>query len=115
MHMEADILSPEEKRRLVEATTEISSLGHQVDQLQRTLREQLEELSRSGKQLDDKITGIEKACSGLAEMSQELEALKGFKDGVEQLHTRLRQALNGSPETTRMPHGSPRLGLPHRD
>ncbi|MHC4521508.1 MAG: hypothetical protein ACYTAS_23185 [Planctomycetota bacterium] len=113
--VEAGVLSADEKRRLAESASEVASLRHQVGQLQRTLQKQLEELKDSGKQLGEKVTGIEKACGGLAKMSGDLAQLKAFKDEIEGLHSRLRQAVNGNGVVTPKPQSAPRLGLPMRD
>ena len=113
--VEAGVLSLDEKQRLADSAGEVASLRHQVSQLQRALQKQLEELKDSGKQLGEKVSGIEKACGGLATMSGELAQLKAFKEEIERLHGRIRQAVNGNGVVTPKPQSAPRLGLPVRD
>jgi methyl-accepting chemotaxis protein len=125
------LLSSEQKQELFEAVAEIRSLRSHAEQLRCSVNEELErfkhaagelddhvtrieqrvaELQLSGTQLDDRISKIEKAFSNLGAMSEELEELQGFKHNVEQLHNRLRQALNANATGTKVTPIAPRFG-----
>lgn len=133
--LEGALLSPEQKQDLFEGVAEIQSLRVRAEQLRRSLNEELEglkhsgneldgkvtkieqgvaELQLSGNQWDERITRIEKAVSGLGAMSEELEELQGFKNNVERLHDRLRQALNGDSVKAQPLPGKPQIGLSRR-
>ena len=133
--LEADLLSPEQKLQLFDGMAEIHALRAQLQQLRSGLNEDLQKLKLSagqvdekaakieqqlgqlqlaGNQLDDRITNIEEACSGLGAMSTDLEELQGFKDHVEQLHSRLRQALSGDSVKAQPLPGKPQIGLSRR-
>jgi chromosome segregation ATPase len=131
----ADILNSEQKRHLLEGVAEIQPLRRQLDQLQHNLNEKLQQLKLSGseldgkvikveqglaqlqlsgEQLDGRIAEIEKACSSLGAMSEDLDTLKDFRENVDQLHSRLRQALNGNSAKAQPLPSKPRIGLPRR-